>query len=520
VTEPEQFKFRAFLSYGHRDRKWGQRLYAALERCPIEEPGAMPKSILPIYRNCADSPAGHSLVTSETHAALADSEFLIVLCSPNAAKSYSIDDVVRRFKARGGAERTIAVIVDGKPGDPRECFPPALRFKVDADARLTDEREAPFTIDVQAESDEKIAAQRVAARLLGLGEALPRSTEEPRQARKPLRPSIAWSSLALLVAATAALLYFWLINSPDRLDRAVESAASLAIKASSAAARLGAPPRLTTGLLAGSETALTWLIDNGTDAPELRYRKALALFIFADGYEKFGLGDEWTSRIAPACSLLTALIDQAPEKLASQRERAVACERAGNKLVAGGTLDQGLAGYRAALAIAEHLPAGDRDDGRSQRHVFVLHIKIADVLLAQGAFNDALQSTRAGLAIIQQLAASDAGNLDWQRDLAMSYAKLGDVLVAGDSVEEARGAYRSGIAIMAGLTAANPKNVQWQVDATSLQWRLAAVGDDPARRFALIVTTLAGLNAENKLTPEQAEWLVKAKQQLARFQAR
>ena len=29
----------------------------------------------------------------------------------------------------------------------------------------------------------------------------------------------------------------------------------------------------------------------------------------------------------------------------------------------------------------------------------------------------------------------------------------------------------------AGLTAANPKNVQWQIDATSLQWRLAAAGD-------------------------------------------
>jgi tetratricopeptide (TPR) repeat protein len=522
VTEPEQVKFRAFLSYSPRDRRRGKRLYAALKRCRIEEPGAMPKSILPIYRHCADSPAGHSLIASETHAALAESEFLIVLCSPNAAKNYSIDDEVRRFKARGGAERTIAVIVDGKPGDPkRECFPPALRFKVDADARLTDEREAPFTIDVQAESgDEKIVAQRVAARLLGRGEAMPKSAAEPRQARKPLRASIAWSSLALLVAVTGALLYLWLIISPDRLDRAVESAASLAIKASSMAARLGAPPRLTTGLLAGSETALTSLIDNGTDAPELRYRKALALFIFADAYEKLGLGDEWTSRVASACSLLTTLIDQAPEKLASQREHAVACERAGNKLVAGGTLDQGLAGYRAALAIAEHLPAGDREDSQSQRHVFVLHIKIADVLLAQGAINDALQSTRAGLAIVGRLAISDAGNLDWQRDRAMSYAKLGDALVARGSVEEARGAYRSGIAIIAGLTAANPKNVQWQVDATSLQWRLAAAGDDPARRFALIVTTLAELNAENKLTPEQAEWLVKAKQQLARFQAR
>ncbi len=452
-----------------------------------------------------------------------ESEFLIVLCSPNAANSYCVDDEVRRFKARGGAERIIALIVDGKPGDPkRDCFPPALRFKVDADAKLTDEREAPFMVDAQPESGGRtIATQKVVARLLGLGEAMREPAEQPRQPRKRLRAALAWSALALVVAATGGrLLYGSLSKSPDRLDHAVESAAAMATNVASLWARLGVPPRLTTGLLAGSETALNWLIEKGTDAPELRFRKALALFVFADGYEKLGLDDEWTSRAAQACSLLNTLVDQAPEKLATQSQRVVSCEKAGNKLVARGALDQGLAGYRAALAIAEHLPAGDRDNSRSQRHVFVLHLKVADVLLAQGALDEALQANRAGFSIIRRLAASDAANLDWQRDLAMSYAKVGDALVARGSVDEARDAYRSGIAIMAGLTAADPNNVQWQVDATSLHWRLAAAGDEPARRFALIVRTLAELSAENKLTPEQAEWLAKARQQLAKLQAR
>src|SRR5262245_63269099 len=128
-------RYRAFLSYSHDDAAWGRWLHRALETFHVDKDlvgrdtpvGPVPKALRPIFRDREDFSAGHSL-TAQTQAALAASQFLIVICSPNAAASPYVNEEIRRFRAMGGGERVIAVIVDGEPGDPqRECFPPALR---------------------------------------------------------------------------------------------------------------------------------------------------------------------------------------------------------------------------------------------------------------------------------------------------------------------------------------------------------------------------------------------------------
>src|SRR3984893_7862159 len=137
-TEMPTLKYRAFLSYSHRDAAWAKWLHRALEAYRIDKDlvgretahGLVPKTLRPIFRDREDFPAGHSL-TEQTLAALQASEFLIVLCSPNAAQSLYVNEEIRRFKAMGRAARVIPVIIDGEPGDAaRECFPAALRFKL------------------------------------------------------------------------------------------------------------------------------------------------------------------------------------------------------------------------------------------------------------------------------------------------------------------------------------------------------------------------------------------------------
>ena len=149
VSEPVPIKYRAFLSYSHRDKKWGEWLQHALERIRIDKDlvgrqttaGPVPKTLRPIFRDREDFSAGPSL-TGQTLAALEASQFLIVICSPNAAHSKYVNEEVRRFKMFGHGERVIPVIIDGEPGDPTlECFPPALRYKVGVDGQITNERE-------------------------------------------------------------------------------------------------------------------------------------------------------------------------------------------------------------------------------------------------------------------------------------------------------------------------------------------------------------------------------------------
>ena len=86
-------RYRAFLSYSHRDREWGEWLHKTLERTRIDRDlvgretavGTVPRSLRPIFRDREDFSAGGSLA-EQTVAALKASEFLIVLCSPNAAQ--------------------------------------------------------------------------------------------------------------------------------------------------------------------------------------------------------------------------------------------------------------------------------------------------------------------------------------------------------------------------------------------------------------------------------------------------
>jgi hypothetical protein len=156
-------RYRAFLSYSHRDTAWGKWLHSALEGYRVDKDllgrdtpvGRVPKTLRPIFRDREDFSAGHSL-TEQTIAALEASQFLIVVCSPNAAQSPYVNEEIRRFKLLGRGDRVIPVIVDGEPGDrARECFPPALRFKVRLDGRLTEEREEPIAADARPQADGK-----------------------------------------------------------------------------------------------------------------------------------------------------------------------------------------------------------------------------------------------------------------------------------------------------------------------------------------------------------------------------
>ena len=112
MTELVSFRYRAFLSYSHRDTEWAKWLHRALEAYRIGKDlvgrdtpaGVVPKSLRPIFRDRDDFAAGHSL-TEQTLAALATSQFMLVLCSPNSAKSEYVNEEIRAFKALGRAGR-------------------------------------------------------------------------------------------------------------------------------------------------------------------------------------------------------------------------------------------------------------------------------------------------------------------------------------------------------------------------------------------------------------------------------
>ncbi len=100
--------------------------------------------------------------------AIDDADALIVVCSPHAAQSPWVNAEVTHFKRSGRADRIFAVIIDGAPNaltSDKECFPPALRFEVDANGALTDRPAEPLALDTRRDTFSRLRARLVAGLL-------------------------------------------------------------------------------------------------------------------------------------------------------------------------------------------------------------------------------------------------------------------------------------------------------------------------------------------------------------------
>jgi hypothetical protein len=222
----ETFKYRAFLSYSHRDTAWARWLHKALESYSIDRDlvgretrqGSIPKTLRPIFRDRDDFSAG-PLLTDQTRVALEDSQFLVAICSPNAARSRYVNEEIRSFKALGRASYVIPVIIDGTPGDAaRECFPPAIRFKLDATGELTSELAEPIAADARPEADgREIAKQKIVAGLLGVGlDEIMGRAERARKRRN--RVSLTAAALGGLLFIAGGIGWWWAVGFGRQLD--------------------------------------------------------------------------------------------------------------------------------------------------------------------------------------------------------------------------------------------------------------------------------------------------------------
>ena len=150
------FRYKAFVSYSWADATWGNWLQKAIEtyRAPsalVGKEGALgpvPARLHPLFKDREEEAAGAS-IGAAVETALAASEFLIVVCSPNSAKSKWVDREVAWFKTHRDPAKVLALIVDGEPGGgERECFPRALTHHIAPDLTMTDQAEdAPLAAD-------------------------------------------------------------------------------------------------------------------------------------------------------------------------------------------------------------------------------------------------------------------------------------------------------------------------------------------------------------------------------------
>ncbi len=214
------FKYRAFISYSHRDSGWASWLHGSLERYrppkpligTVTERGEVPKRLAPVFRD-RDELASATDLGTLLNAALADSACQIVICSPQAAKSKWVNEEILAFKRLRREDRIFCLVVGGEPNatdlpgrEDEECFPPALRFKLGPDGELTDTRTEPIAADARPGKDGKQNAKlKLIAGLLGVGfDALKRREQQRRNRRMFL---IACAATTGMVATSGLAAY-------------------------------------------------------------------------------------------------------------------------------------------------------------------------------------------------------------------------------------------------------------------------------------------------------------------------
>jgi hypothetical protein len=150
------------------------------------------------------------------------------------------------------------------------------------------------------------------------------------------------------------------------------------------------------------------------------------------------------------------------------------------------------------------------EDGRH-----VADSNVGDELSAQDNPADALSAFRGYLAEAVRRAKSGADLSGAQGDLAVAHLKLGDALSKQGEADQAVENYRAGLAVAETHAARRPRDVGYKTLLGELNYALAVNGDEPARRYALVVATLTPVTSE--LNRRQKQLLTEATAALAKL---
>jgi hypothetical protein len=172
-------KYKSFISYSHKDETVAARLHRSLETFSIPknlvgletEHGVIPRRLSPIFRDREELPSATDL-GQKVELALEQSSSLIVICSPDAARSRWVNEEILAFN-----DRIFSLIVRGEPNASRspeseteECFPEALRFNLNADGKLSSKPAEPIAADARPGKDGRYNARlKLISGILGVG---------------------------------------------------------------------------------------------------------------------------------------------------------------------------------------------------------------------------------------------------------------------------------------------------------------------------------------------------------------
>jgi tetratricopeptide (TPR) repeat protein len=431
-------QYRAFLSYSHRDAKWGTWLHRALEsyRPPkqlvgvVTERGPVPKRLSPVFRDREELASATDLgaVISE---ALANSACQIVICSPRSAKSKWVNEEILAFKRLGREDRILCLIVDGEPNasdNPaqadQECFPPALRYRLGADGQLSDIRTEPIAADARPGKDGKTNAKlKLIAGVLAVGFDALKRREQQRRNRKLF--FIASGAVAGMVLTTSlAVMALIARATAERQTVRAEAEAETARQTTKFLVelfRISDPSEAR-----GKSVTAKEMLEKGTTRIESELKgqpaiQATLLDTVGTVYMGIGLYDQANQLLTSAVEKRRRLADGEPAVLSDS------LNHLGDVLSLQAQYDAAEKAYLEARTLQGSQPSNPQTQAVLARSLFGLGI----VLSGQGRYPEAERSLREALEMQQRLFGRVNGDVaSTLQNLAHVLGRAGDLNAA------------------------------------------------------------------------------------------
>jgi eukaryotic-like serine/threonine-protein kinase len=506
-------RYYAFLSYSHKDKELADWLHRELEKFRVPHAlagkltanGVVPRRLTPIFRDQHDLSAGGELAV-EIEAALAASQFLVVLCSPTAASSRWMNLEIESFKRTRPEGCVLAAVASGEPfasdmpgREKEESFPVALRYRYDRRGHRTAKRAEPLAADFRdAGEGKRLAFLKLVAGMLGVG--LDELVKREATGRHRRLAYLAAGSLAgMAVTSTLAVTAIQARNSAQAQRREAETLVEFMLgdlkDKLEPIGRLDALDGVGQRVLAYYQKQKTAEL---TDAGLTQRSRALSLM----GQVAFSRGDQdvawrlYREALAGSAETVRRSPDD-PQRLFDHAQNIFWIGEVARKR---GHIDQAEAAYREYKRLADRMVALQPDNLKWRMEVLYANEDLAIALKAKRRFAEAAQLFGGSVGLLQSLSSIDPANMEYKRELANLLGWFADAQSALGQLDSAIETRRREIAFVERLIAGGSKD-------TGLRARLMPAHEGLGILLTAQGKTEAGL-AEYRLALAEANRLL------------
>lgn len=443
---PMTGRYKAYISYSHQDEYWAQWLQQALERYRVprqirrERPGKnLPARLYPIFRDREELASSPDL-TRSICSALDNSDALIVICSPQAARSSWVNDEIRYFQSLGRSRKIFCLQIAGNAErDAEDCaFPPALLNAEDGS-----QLPIPLAADVSLQADGKrIAVIKIAAALLDVGIDDLRHRDAQRQLR--FRGLVA--SVSTIVAAVTMAFALAAVLARQEADiRRLQAESLISFMLEDLRGRLEPVGRLDLLDAVGNEAMEYFALLGNHGTEQEVFSRALALRQIGEVRFRQGQLAGALAAFEESRNIARTLVFANPDNSSYLYELGQAEFWIGYAALEQSHLDQTTTSFTRYMEYSRQLVLAEPENPDYQMELMYAYSNLGTVNMEAANPEIALEYFRQCLQLNLQLLEMIPGDLPLTNDLGNTYSWLGKANLQLGNLAESERAYNAAL---------------------------------------------------------------------------